>query len=32
LWIIAVYFLACMPKAKQLHSVAITRDLRSNVA
>ena len=30
LWVIAVYFLARMPKAEHLHAVAITRDLRSN--
>jgi len=30
LWVIAVYFLARMPKAEQLHTIAITRDLRSN--
>jgi hypothetical protein len=30
LWVIAAYFLARMPKAEQLHTIAITRDLRSN--
>jgi membrane protease YdiL (CAAX protease family) len=30
LWIIAVYFLARMPKAEELHVVAITRNLQSN--
>ena len=27
LWVIATYFLARMPKAEELHAVAITRDL-----
>ncbi len=30
LCVLAVYFLARMPKAEQLHAVVITRDLRSN--
>jgi membrane protease YdiL (CAAX protease family) len=32
LWVIAVYFLARMPKAEQLHAVAITRDPNNNAA
>ncbi len=30
LWCVAVYFIARMPRAEQLHTVGITRDLRSN--
>jgi hypothetical protein len=30
LWVIATYLLARIPKAEELHAVAITRDLRSN--
>jgi membrane protease YdiL (CAAX protease family) len=30
LWCVAVYFIARMPRAEQLHTAAITRDLRSN--
>ena len=32
LWVIAAYFLARMPKAEQLHAVAITRDPNNNAA